>query len=50
MCIRDSPLAAADLATLGGRMSEIAEALAKLEERWLTLSEQIDSARQTAIS
>lgn len=44
-----NPLAAADLATLGGRMSEIAEELAKLEERWLTLSEQIDSARQTAI-
>jgi len=44
------PLAAADLATVGARMSEIAEQLAKLEEHWLTLAEQIDSAGQPTIS
>jgi ATP-binding cassette subfamily F protein 3 len=44
------PLAAADLAALGARMSEIAEQLAKLEEHWLTLAEQIDSAGQPTLS
>jgi hypothetical protein len=41
------PLAAADLAALGTRMSEIAVQLAKLEEHWLTLAERIDSAGPT---
>ena len=37
-------LAAQELASVGRRLNQIAAELSALEDRWLTLSEQIDTA------
>ena len=39
-----TPLSASELAELATRLNEIGGELSVLEDRWLTLSEQIDTA------